>query len=72
MDQTSYSNSDVIRTIAERYVPIRVDSYRRPGVSARYNLGGWPTTAILSPQGGPLTGGTYIPPPQLTRKDGPG
>ena len=65
MDQTSYSDPEVIRTIAERYVPIRVDTDRRPDVNARYNLGGWPTTAILSPQGEPLTGATYIPPPQF-------
>jgi len=62
MDRTSYSDPEVIRTIAERYVPIRVDTDRRPDVNARYNLGGWPTTAILSPDGEPLTGGTYLPP----------
>jgi uncharacterized protein len=65
MDQTSYSDPEVIRTIAERYVPIRVDTDRRPDVNVRYNLGGWPTTAILSPQGEPLTGATYIPPPEF-------
>jgi uncharacterized protein YyaL (SSP411 family) len=65
MDQTSYSDADVIRTIGERYVPIRVDTDRRPDVNARYNLGGWPTTAILSPRGEPLTGATYIPPEQF-------
>jgi hypothetical protein len=41
MDQTSYSDPEVIRTIAERYVPIRVDTDRRPDVNARDNLGGW-------------------------------
>jgi hypothetical protein len=55
----------VIAAIAERFVPIRVDTDRRPDVNARYNLGGWPTTAILTPRGEPLTGGTYIPPVQL-------
>ena len=65
MDSTSYHDPDVIATIAERYVPIRVDTDRRPDVNARYNLGGWPTTAILTPRGEPLTGGTYIPPVQL-------
>src|ERR1700681_4854244 len=65
MDQTSYSDPEVIRTIAERYVPIRVDTARLPDVTAPYTLGGWPTTAILTPQGEPLTGATYIPPPEF-------
>jgi uncharacterized protein YyaL (SSP411 family) len=65
MDQTSYSDPDVMATIAERYVPIRVDTDQRPDVNARYNLGGWPTTAILTPQGDPLTGATYVPPGQM-------
>ena len=65
MDRTSYSDPEVVRTIAERYVPIRVDTDRRPDVNARYNLGGWPTTAILSPEGEPLSGGTYVPPEQF-------
>jgi uncharacterized protein YyaL (SSP411 family) len=62
MDETSYSDSEVIRLANERYVPIRVDNDQRPDVNRRYNLGGWPTTAFLSPDGEILHGGTYIPP----------
>jgi len=67
MDETSYSDPEVIETINERFIPIRVDNDRRPDVNARYNMGGWPTTAILTPEGDPITGGTYIPPSQLKR-----
>src|SRR5204863_1986654 len=33
---------------------------RRPDVNERYNLGGWPTTAALTPDGRVLNGGTYF------------
>jgi uncharacterized protein YyaL (SSP411 family) len=62
MDETSYSDAEVIRGINERYVPIRVDNDERPDVNRRYNMGGWPTTAFLTPAGEILHGGTYLPP----------
>jgi uncharacterized protein YyaL (SSP411 family) len=62
MDETSYSDPDVIRGINERYIPIRVDNDERPDVNRRYNLGGWPTTAFLTPGGEIISGATYIPP----------
>ena len=62
MDETTYSDSGVIRLINERFVPVRVDNDQRPDVNARYNMGGWPTTALLSPDGEILFGGTYMPP----------
>lgn len=65
MDETSYSDPEVIKLINEDFVPIRVDTDQRPDVNERYNLGGWPTTAVLSPAGELLTGGTYIPPEKL-------
>jgi uncharacterized protein YyaL (SSP411 family) len=67
MDETSYSDQNVIDTINQRYVPIRVDNDRRPDVNARYNMGGWPTTAFLAPDGTTLTGATYLPPQQMAR-----
>lgn len=62
MDETSYSDPAVIAGINERYVPIRVDNDERPDVNRRYNMGGWPTTAFLTPGGDILNGATYIPP----------
>ena len=62
MDETSYSDPEVIRLANERFIPIRVDNDQRPDVNRRYNLGGWPTTAFLSPDGEVLHGGTYVPP----------
>ena len=62
MDETSYSDAEVIRRINADFVPVRVDNDQRPDVNRRYNLGGWPTTAFLTPDGEILNGGTYIPP----------
>ena len=34
-------------------------------INARYNVGGWPTTAFLTPHGGLIGGATYLPPDQF-------
>lgn len=67
MDETSYSDAGVIEAINSRYVPVRVDNDERPDVNARYNMGGWPTTAFLTPDGSLLTGATYLPPENMQR-----
>ncbi|MBI2913648.1 MAG: thioredoxin domain-containing protein [Chloroflexi bacterium] len=65
MDETSYSDPGVISYINERYIPVRVDNDQRPDINARYNMGGWPTTALLTAEGEVLAGGTYVPPEQM-------
>ncbi len=65
MDETTYSDRGVARLIETKFVPIRVDRDQRPDIDKRYNMGGWPTTAFLTPDGEVLTGGTYIPPSQM-------
>jgi uncharacterized protein YyaL (SSP411 family) len=65
MDETSYSDQRVIDLVNDLYVPVRVDNDVRPDVNQRYNMGGWPTTAFLTPQGDILTGGTYLAPEQM-------
>ncbi len=65
MDKTSYSDPVIIDTVSKHFVPVRVDTDKRPDVNRRYNMGGWPTTAFLDSEGKVITGGTYIPPQQL-------
>lgn len=65
MDNTSYSDPAVIDSVNRNFIPVRVDTDRRPDVNRRYNMGGWPTTAFLDSEGKIITGGTYIPPQQL-------
>ena len=60
MDRSSFAHPDVVARVTLRYVPIRVDADRRPDICERYSLGGWPTTAFLTPDGGLLGGGTYV------------
>ncbi|MCI0596546.1 MAG: DUF255 domain-containing protein, partial [candidate division Zixibacteria bacterium] len=63
--ETSYSDSEVIRFLNERFIPVRVEADQRPDVQNRYLSGGWPTTAVLVPTGEVLWSGTYVPPEQL-------
>ncbi|MFA7248234.1 MAG: DUF255 domain-containing protein [Dehalococcoidia bacterium] len=65
MDETTYSDQRVIDLIARRFLPIRVDTDERPDVNARYNAGGWPTTAFLTPDGDVITSATYLDPEQM-------
>lgn len=65
MDEKTDADPEVARRINEWFVPVRVDNDERPDVNERYNLGGWPTTAFLTPEGELITGGTYFPAPQF-------
>ncbi len=68
MDQTSYSDDQVIDLITRDFIPVRVDIDRRPDIRDRYSVfGGWPTTAFLNHRGEIVTGATYIPPEQMRR-----
>jgi uncharacterized protein YyaL (SSP411 family) len=61
MDRRTYADPAVAAAIADLVVPVRVDADRRPDVAERYTLGGWPTTALLTPGGELLGGGTFVP-----------
>ena len=67
MDADTYAQPQIASFINENFVPIRVDNDRRPDINARYNMGGWPTTVFLTPDGEIITGATYIPPTQMPR-----
>ncbi len=70
MDRESYENPAIAAVINEHFVAIKVDRDERPDVDSRYQAavqamagqGGWPLTAILTPEGKPFFGGTYFPP----------
>ena len=65
MDETTYSDPQVISIINERYVPVRIDRDLRPDIDSRYNMGGWPTAAFITPEGDLLFGCTYTPPQEF-------
>lgn len=70
MDGESYENPEVARIINEHFIPIKVDRDERPDIDARFQTavraissqGGWPLTALLTPDGKVFYGGTYFPP----------
>ena len=55
--------------INEHFIAVKVDRDERPDVDTRYQAavsaisgqGGWPLTAVLTPEGKPFFGGTYFP-----------
>ena len=61
----TYSRPDIAAYINARYIPIKVDNDRRPDINARYNMGGWPTTAFLTPSGDTIYGETYVSPDRM-------
>jgi len=70
MDRESYESPDLAAYLNEHFVCIKVDRDERPDVDARYQRavqaltgqGGWPLTAVLTPDGDVFYGGTYFPP----------
>ena len=65
MDETSYSDPEIIETLNRDFIAIRIDTDRRPDLQARYLSGGWPSTDILVPSGEIVFGATYLPPDRL-------
>ena len=70
MDRESYENPETAAIINRHFIAVKVDRDERPDVDARYQAavsaisgqGGWPLTAMLTPDGRPFFGGTYFPP----------
>lgn len=60
MDETAFSDPEIINLINERYVAVRVDCDRESDIDARYSQGGYPSTLILSPHGITLAGGAFF------------
>ena len=65
MDETTYSDPDLITLLNQHFIPIRVDADMHPHVQDRYIAGGWPTNAFLTPTGEVLWSGTYVPTEQF-------
>ena len=65
MEETTYNDPELVPYVNANFVPVLVDNDHRPDVNSRYNVGGWPTTAFLTPHGGYVAGATYLPADQL-------
>ncbi len=64
-DKTTYADKDVIKIVNENFIPVKVDTDKRPDINQRYNQGGWPTTAFLTSKGRLIGGGTYFQPQEF-------
>jgi hypothetical protein len=70
MEEESFEDEEVARTINESYIPIKVDREERPDIDGIYmeavqaltSSGGWPMTVWLTADREPFAGGTYFPP----------
>ena len=67
MDETSWSNDEVIALLNAFFIPIRVEESQRPDVDLRYNQNGWPTIAFLTPAGDHLVSVNYTAPEPFTQ-----
>ena len=69
MEEESFEDDEIARTINDKYIAIKVDREERPDVDAIYMSavqsltggGGWPMTMWLTPERKPFFGGTYFP-----------
>jgi hypothetical protein len=60
MDRETYGEPRVAAHLSDGFVPVRVDADRQPRVRERYNVGGFPATAFLTPDGEVLTAAGYL------------
>ncbi|MDO6381473.1 thioredoxin domain-containing protein [Leptospira santarosai] len=70
MERESFENPAVADYLNSHFVSIKVDREERPDIDRIYmdalhamnQQGGWPLNVFLTPDGKPITGGTYFPP----------
>ncbi|NLW85242.1 MAG: thioredoxin domain-containing protein [Planctomycetes bacterium] len=72
MDNVTYQDKEVVEVINEKYVPVRIDRdrlsevdamlQRSPSLVGGQEVGGWPLTAVLTPEGNLLYKATFLPP----------
>ncbi|ELY59776.1 hypothetical protein C491_05391 [Natronococcus amylolyticus DSM 10524] len=62
MDAETYAEPRIAAHINDGFVPVRVDVDAHPRVRDRYNMGGFPSTVFLAPDGTVLTGAGYLGP----------
>ncbi|MFB6134665.1 MAG: DUF255 domain-containing protein [Halanaeroarchaeum sp.] len=60
MDATAYADPRIAAIVNHDFVPIRADADRRPRVRDRYNVGGFPSTVVLTPSGELIAGASFL------------
>jgi uncharacterized protein len=78
IDRESYENPEIANIINGHFIAVKVDRDERPDIDIRYQnavsaitgQGGWPLTAVLTPEGKVFFGGTYFPPESAMGRPG--
>lgn len=65
MARETFSDPETCALIEAGAVPVRVDADHRPDLADRFDLGGLPTTALLTPDARVIGGGTFVTPSRL-------
>ncbi len=73
MERESFEDPELAAYLNAHFVPVKVDREERPDVDKIYmdslhalgQQGGWPLNMFVTPEGKPVTGGTYFPPKPL-------
>ena len=78
MERESFEDPAIGALMNEHFVNIKVDREERPDIDSIYmtavqamtGSGGWPLTAVLTPDGVPFFAGTYFPPETMHGRPG--
>jgi len=70
MERECFENERIAQVMNHHFINVKVDREERPDIDATYmayvqattGQGGWPMSVWLTPDGGPVFGGTYFPP----------
>lgn len=62
MDDTTFSDPDIVRIIAKDFIPVRVDADRWPDVRDHFAPEGLPATSFLAPDGLLSIKSNFVPP----------
>ena len=65
MESRVFSDEDVAQLISRSFVPVKVDSDRRPDIWRRFTMGAWPSVVFLTAGGDFITGTTYAAPDEF-------
>jgi uncharacterized protein YyaL (SSP411 family) len=60
MDKRTYAEPRIAANLNDDFVPVRVDADRHPRVRERYNMGGFPSTVFVTPDGEHIAGATFL------------
>jgi uncharacterized protein YyaL (SSP411 family) len=60
MESESLTDPQISLLIDRYFISLRIDTDSRPDLNLRYNMGGWPSIAILTSEGDVITGGTFL------------